>query len=81
MESQVAIQVGDLLVLYTDGLTEAVNESIKEFGVQRLIDVVQTNLDCSPETIIARIMAAVASFVGAQPAYDDATVVIARRVT
>jgi len=75
-DHQVALTPGDVLVLYTDGVTDAVNGQDEEFGEGRLADVVQQNAARPAEEIAAAINAAVAEFVGDTPAVDDYTLVV-----
>jgi hypothetical protein len=59
----VPISRGDLLVAYTDGITEAVNSNDEEFGEEGLEKVVRASRDCSPSEIIEAVMAAVRAHV------------------
>ena len=59
---------GDLLVLYSDGVDEAMNAAGEEFGQERLLDVVERYKTESAETIRREIVAAVRNFVGTAPA-------------
>lgn len=70
---------GELLVLYSDGVTEAMNEEREEFGEARLIDTVR---GLSPELTADKardeIVAAVRRFCGRAPAHDDLTLVVVK---
>ena len=79
-EHSLSIGPGDVIVLYTDGVTDAINEADEQFGVQRLLDIVSGCRSLPPEAIIARVTEAVAQHAGAAPAFDDATIVVAKRV-
>lgn len=79
-EQRRSLRCGDVLVLYTDGVTEAINDRQEQFGMARLQAVVQQYAALPSQQIAARIMQAVDDFAGNQPAFDDATLVIARRV-
>jgi phosphoserine phosphatase RsbU/P len=68
---------GDLLVIYTDGVTEANDASGNEFGEDRLVDLVRANLALTPEQLITQIQSAVMSF-SANNQFDDLTLVLAR---
>lgn len=72
-ERAVALGPGDLLLLYTDGLTEALNAQGEEFSEARLIRAVATAGDDDPEAIIARITAQLRAFTGDGPLADDLT--------
>ncbi len=70
----------DVLVLYTDGITEAPNEADREFSGSRLADVVMANRHHSANAINASIHAAVAEFAGARAQRDDYTLVTVKRL-
>lgn len=67
---------GDRLVLYSDGVTEAVRGG-EQFGEERLIDVVRGLTDAGPEEILGEILARVQAF-GAGDQSDDLTLLVAR---
>lgn len=71
---------GDLLVLYTDGLTEAPNEDGKEFSSARLSDAVQAAIDLSPREVNDSILKSMQHFTGDTPQRDDFTLVTVRRL-
>jgi sigma-B regulation protein RsbU (phosphoserine phosphatase) len=79
-ESRIKMEPGDILVLYSDGVTEAVNPSDEDFGETRLGELVASLKDRPAIEIVNAIHAAVAGFTQGAPAADDITVVIARRV-
>ncbi len=70
---------GDTLVLFTDGVTEAVNEDFDEFGTQRLLQVVGAMRRKSPQQIIAAITDSVRDHAGDTPQFDDLTLVVLQR--
>jgi sigma-B regulation protein RsbU (phosphoserine phosphatase) len=78
-EARVQFQEGDVLVIYSDGITESVNMEDEEFGEARLIEVVKNNLHRSASGIRDRIEEAVSRFVGKAAAVDDMTVMIIKR--
>jgi len=78
-EASVVIQPGDVLVLYSDGITESVNELDEEFDEARLIEVVKKNLGRSASGIRDRIDEALFQFVGTTAPVDDMTLIIAKR--
>ena len=77
------IDPGDLLVLYTDGITEArPRDSAEEYGVDRLIHVVRAARHLDPVAIVDRIFTDVSEYADVAPPADDQTVVVvSRRVT
>ena len=78
-EGRAALYPGDVLVIYSDGVTEAVNPTGEEFGATRLYEVVSRNLDGSAAAIRDRIESALSKFCQGTPAADDITLVIVKR--
>ena len=70
---------GDLLLLYTDGLTEALDSSGNEFGVQRLNAELCGHAGEGANEILHRLARAVRAFAGSQPQHDDITLIALRR--
>jgi sigma-B regulation protein RsbU (phosphoserine phosphatase) len=71
---------GDALVLYTDGVTDALNGEGEMFGDDRLREVITARLGCSAAATIGAICGALAAFTGGAEPADDVTVVVVRRV-
>lgn len=71
---------GDMLMLYTDGITEAPNEDEKEFSGARLADLARENHQRSPQEINDHVLAAVQRFAGEVPQRDDFTLLTVKRV-
>jgi serine phosphatase RsbU (regulator of sigma subunit) len=78
-ENRLTLNEGDILTLYTDGVTEALNEDEEEFGVERLEEIIRRCADRPAEEIVRAIQDAVAAFVGDEPPFDDLTLVILKR--
>ncbi len=78
-EASVELECGDVLVIYSDGITESINEREEEFDEERLIDVVKKNLGRSASGIRDRIDEALSRFVGTTPPVDDMTLMIIKR--
>jgi sigma-B regulation protein RsbU (phosphoserine phosphatase) len=78
VESRVALSPGDLVVLYSDGITEAADAKDEEFGMERLIALLEAGRDLPPSALKDRIFAAVESFTRGVAQYDDQTVLVAR---
>ncbi len=68
------LQPSDIIVLYTDGVTEAQNKSEEEFGENRLIELVMSNPGMSAKDIVDLIVSKVKEFSGTSNLYDDITV-------
>jgi sigma-B regulation protein RsbU (phosphoserine phosphatase) len=79
-EVRTRMEPGDTLVLFSDGVTEAVNPADEDFGEQRLADLVATLQDRSAREIVQAVHAEVARFTQGAPPADDITVVVARRL-
>lgn len=78
-EGAVTLQPGDMVVLYTDGVTEAMNEELEEFGVERLMNAIPRTPETA-EDVVKAIVSAVNEHVGEAPRWDDFTLVVARRL-
>ena len=79
-EFQVRMEPGDILVLYSDGVTEAVNPSDEDFGEKRLAGLGASLRDSPAQQIVEAIHSEVAKFTQGAPPADDITVVVARRL-
>jgi sigma-B regulation protein RsbU (phosphoserine phosphatase) len=74
-----ALQPGDFLLLYTDGVTEAFNAHGEEYGEGRLREVVLANRRAPAAALLAAVLDDLKAFAGDVPARDDVTLVVARR--
>ena len=73
------LEQGDVLVAFTDGISEAMNADDEEWGEERLIEAVDVGTRAGADgELIGRIMAAADAFVGGAPQHDDMTLVVAR---
>lgn len=79
-ERPVALQDGDVLVLYTDGVSEAENEQGELFGEKRLEDLVRANANLPAADILKRIVDAVTAWAGAKGPNDDVTLIVVRKL-
>jgi sigma-B regulation protein RsbU (phosphoserine phosphatase) len=79
-EETVVIGPGDLLVLYTDGVTEAINTETEEFGEARLKETILGLRDRPADEIIRGVRDAVHDFAGKEPQFDDITLMVLRGV-
>ena len=77
-QATTALSPGDLLIVFTDGVTEAANPSEEEFGEARLEKLLRDNAGSSVGTLCQRIVDAVEAFEAGLPQLDDITVVAAR---
>jgi phosphoserine phosphatase RsbU/P len=77
-QAEVSLAPGDLLVIYTDGFSEAMNPSFEEWGEKRLLDAVSTCNNLPAKVSITKIMQAADAFASGAPQSDDMTLVILR---
>lgn len=75
-QAEVEMAPGDLLVAFTDGISESMNAADEEFAEDRLIEVVRDAGPVSPDELIDRIFAACDGFAAGAPQHDDMTVVV-----
>jgi sigma-B regulation protein RsbU (phosphoserine phosphatase) len=78
-EQRVELTSGDSLVVYSDGISEAMNELGDFFGDERLLAVVRQSAGLPPEMIGARVLDAVATFVGDAVPNDDVSLIVLKR--
>jgi len=78
-ESKLKLQSGDLLVCYTDGISEPENEYGEMFGEERLIELVAKNASRDDAAIIDSVMEAVRQWTGVPELSDDMTLLLARK--
>jgi len=76
----ISLKKDDLLVLYTDGVVDAVNENNEHFDIERLSAIVKENRNLEAGEIMEKIQNEVSSFVGGQPQFDDITLMIIKAV-
>jgi serine phosphatase RsbU (regulator of sigma subunit) len=74
----VPLDPGDILTLFTDGVTEQENEAGDEFSISRLEDVVSSRQNEPAAALVADITAAVSTFAGTKAQADDLTVVVVK---
>lgn len=79
-ESRVDLLSGDLLVCFTDGITEPENEYGEMFGEDRLVDLIVRNGHRKEDQIIEVVLASVNQWTASEELQDDMTILLARRV-
>jgi phosphoserine phosphatase RsbU/P len=77
-QAEVTLAVGDVLVIYTDGISEAMNRSFEEWGEKRVMEAVSSADGFASDDLIERIMQAADAFAAGAPQHDDVTLVILR---
>lgn len=79
IEQQVALETGDFILLYSDGVTEARNESGEFFGEAKLFKLILEIADLPTNEIGEQIVAAVERFMGEAKTHDDLSIALLRR--
>jgi sigma-B regulation protein RsbU (phosphoserine phosphatase) len=74
------LQAGDLILLYTDGVTDALDAQGQEFGLERLRRIMLDHCNASAADLAAALDRAVTEFTSAAAHFDDITVVVAKRL-
>jgi phosphoserine phosphatase RsbU/P len=80
VSSETYLRPNDVLVMYTDGITEAASAAGEQFGIERLSAVIRENIGRSANLLVNAIMRAVEEFQASREAEDDQTVVIIKGV-
>jgi phosphoserine phosphatase RsbU/P len=75
-EYYVTLVPGQLLVLYTDGVTEAINSAEEEFGRDRLANSVNANRDKSSRELIQAVQQEILDWTGGRGSHDDVTIFV-----
>ncbi|TVQ08033.1 MAG: hypothetical protein EA368_12860, partial [Leptolyngbya sp. DLM2.Bin27] len=76
---QIALNSGDVVVLYTDGITEAINAQKQQYGLERLQKVVQQYRKQPAAEIQQAVIADVQHYIGTQALRDDLTLVVLKQ--
>jgi serine phosphatase RsbU (regulator of sigma subunit) len=75
VDSEIGLARGDLIVVYTDGVTEAMDRQGRQFGLDRLCDLIEDTRGAAPDRVVDRIVVAVRAWMDKQA--DDVTVLAA----
>lgn len=73
------LRSGDAILLYTDGVLEALNSNDEEYGMSRLVDVATTSRSLAPPELVANCLSDVSAFRRGSPRFDDISVMGIRR--
>lgn len=79
-ERRVDLTLGDVLVLYTDGVNEAVNDSSEQYGIERFCSIVRESCHLDAQGILDRILRDISQFSEGQAQFDDITMVVVKAV-
>jgi phosphoserine phosphatase RsbU/P len=78
-ELEIHLNLGDIVLLYTDGIPEAENESKQHYGLERLTQVIRAAHEKSVDQIREIVITDVREFIGSHKVYDDITFVVMKR--
>ncbi|NER98337.1 MAG: AAA family ATPase [Symploca sp. SIO1B1] len=78
-QEQVQLNPGDVVVLYTDGITEAFNINQEQYGLEKLCEVIRANSSLSAEAIKQAVIDDVRRHIGSQKVFDDITLVVLKQ--
>ena len=79
-EKHLELNSGDLLALYSDGVTEAYDIHENEWGDTRLLDCLRPIIDSSSQNIVGEVFNAIDDFAQTAPQHDDITLMIIKRL-
>jgi sigma-B regulation protein RsbU (phosphoserine phosphatase) len=79
-QATVQLEVGDLLLAFTDGISEAMNSADEEWGEERLIEASKSCEAMSAAEILARLVRGADEFAAGAPQHDDMTLIVIRVV-
>ncbi len=74
-DERIVLESGDCVLLFTDGVKEAINASDEEFGLERLAEAFREAAPLGAEAVVKRVQEDVKSFAGDGPQMDDVTIV------
>ncbi|MFH0953412.1 MAG: GAF domain-containing SpoIIE family protein phosphatase [Verrucomicrobiota bacterium] len=77
-EVTVKLKPGDVVVAYTDGVTEAMNPQGEEWGVDRFMDAIRVAAEEGANSVLNNVRQRLERFVGSRPQYDDMTLLALR---
>ncbi len=75
-QANVRLQEDDLIILYTDGINEAMDEANHEFGDQKLIDLIKVNSQLSAGELVNLTKKQILKHIGKADRHDDMTMVV-----
>jgi sigma-B regulation protein RsbU (phosphoserine phosphatase) len=79
-EKEVQLEEGDMVIFYTDGLTDAMNPKGEIFGEDRLREIVEKNAGVNAEKMLDDLLNAISEYSKGTPLIDDLTLIIVHRI-
>lgn len=79
-ERELELASNDVVIFYTDGVTESINEKEEQFGQERLIAAIEKSIDLPVQDLIGKVKEEVTTFAQGQPQFDDLTLVALKAV-
>jgi signal transduction histidine kinase/serine phosphatase RsbU (regulator of sigma subunit) len=79
-QKEVKLNQGDVVILYTDGITEAENIEREEYGIERLSKIVKQHWQKSSKDIQQAVIDDVHTFIGTQKVFDDITLLVLKQI-
>jgi len=76
----ISFDPGDLLFIYSDGITEAMNERSEEFGEEETTQLICQNKKKKAKDLIEKVLATVEKYAGTRSQTDDMTIVVIKRI-
>ncbi|MDD5680171.1 MAG: SpoIIE family protein phosphatase, partial [Candidatus Omnitrophica bacterium] len=73
---EIPMEKGDILFLYTDGISESMNTRRKEFGIERVKNILTAGYELKAKDIMMKVLAEIAKFSKGAPQHDDMTVIV-----
>ncbi len=74
------LEPGDLLAIYSDGVTEANDAAEQEFSLERFVDALKKNREQPASEIVSAVIREIDAFVGDAPQFDDITLMVMKRI-
>ncbi len=71
--NEIQLNPGDRLFVYTDGVPEAINEQTEDYGIGRMLDILNRRKDASMEALLTAVRKDISDFTGAADQFDDIT--------
>jgi phosphoserine phosphatase RsbU/P len=77
-EREIKLKQRDICIFYTDGITEARNAEMEEYGYERIVQIARECRDCSAEVMKDKVLQSVRTFIGHGAYTDDVTLVVVK---